>query len=381
MPDSFSHYASRLRDFIARSTLEMDVTGRVNSADADAEFTALSRQLFALQFANNPAFRGFCAGRGVTPETLRHWRDIPSAPTAAFKEGEFSCLPADERTAVFFSSGTSQQRPSRHFHHAESLELYAASFRPWFQRHLLGDPGGNPARNPIPLLALTPPPSGAPNSSLVYMLDGVMRSFGSPDSMFFGVIGRENAWEIGLGRLGLALEGFTRADRPVLLLGTAFNFVHLLEDFAAAGRCLSLAKGSRLMETGGYKGRSRELPRAELHAQLTTHLGLPPASIVAEYGMSELSSQAYDAVCGQAGPRRFRFPPWARARVISPETGNEVGDGGTGLLHVLDLANAWSVLAVQTEDLAVRRGDGFELLGRARNAEARGCSLMSAGGS
>lgn len=96
--------------------------------------------------------------------------------------------------------------------------------------------------------------------------------------------------------------------------------------------------------------------------------------------MSELSSQAYDtAVPAQAGrARRFHFPPWARAVVVSPETGAEVGEGETGLLRIYDLANVWSALAVQTEDLGVRRGDGFELLGRAAEAEPRGCSRMTA---
>ena len=100
--------------------------------------------------------------------------------------------------------------------------------------------------------------------------------------------------------------------------------------------------------------------------------------------MSELSSQAYDTrwtdVAGAAGRRVFRFPPWARARVLSPETGEEVAPGQVGRIHVLDLANVFSVAAVQTEDLGRRLDDGFELLGRAGAAEARGCSLQSAAG-
>ncbi len=103
---------------------------------------------------------------------------------------------------------------------------------------------------------------------------------------------------------------------------------------------------------------------------ISKFLGVSESNIVTEYGMSELSSQAYD----RGGV--FHFPPWARARVISLETGAEVGGGETGLLQVFDLANIWSVMAVQTEDLAVRRGTGFELLGRAAKSEPRGCSLM-----
>ena len=98
--------------------------------------------------------------------------------------------------------------------------------------------------------------------------------------------------------------------------------------------------------------------------------------------MSELSSQAYDTAIpfSRLGPRAsrlFHFPPWARAQVVSPENGSEVREGETGLLRIFDLANVRSVLAIQTEDLAIRRAGGFEVLGRAANAEPRGCSLMA----
>src|ERR1019366_974271 len=151
--------------------------------------------------------------------------------------------------------------------------------------------------------------------------------------------------------------------------------------------------GSRVMETGGYKNRSRALPKTELHALITERLGVPRENIICEYGMSELSSQAYDngargfgrEAVGDTIPRPapkpsrlFRFPPWARGQIISPETGGEVAEGETGLIRIFDLANVFSVAAIQTEDLGVRRGDGFELIGRARLAEPRGCSLMTA---
>ena len=158
-------------------------------------------------------------------------------------------------------------------------------------------------------------------------------------------------------------------------MGTAFNFVHLLDEMAARGRSIQLPPGSQALETGGYKGRARQMPKSELHSLITTCLGIQPDRIVSEYGMSELSSQAYDRAVPSS--RLFHFPPWARAQVISPENGCEVREGETGLLRIFDLANVRSVLAIQTEDLAIRRAGGFELLGRAPNAEARGCSLMA----
>jgi hypothetical protein len=167
-----------------------------------------------------------------------------------------------------------------------------------------------------------------------------------------------------------------------MILGPAFSFVRLLYELAARRLKFELPAGSRVMETGGYKGRSRAIPKAELHTLITQLLGIPADRIVCEYGMCELSSQAYDFRIPQPGQegvprsRMFRFPPWARARVVSPETGAEVGEGETGLIRVFDLANVYSVLAVQTEDLGIRRGEGFELVGRLSKSEARGCSLM-----
>jgi hypothetical protein len=229
------------------------------------------------------------------------------------------------------------------------------------------------------LLALTPPPEQAPHSSLVHMLDVVLREH-SPQAAesFFGRAQPDGAWELEAARLASAIGAAQEADQPVLLLGTAFSFVHWLDELAEVGGRMPLPAGSRVMETGGYKGRSRELPRGELHAALADVLGLAAGDIVTEYGMSELSSQAYDAPDPRTGARHFRFPPWARALVVSPDSGREVADGERGRLRLFDLANVWSVLAVQTEDVAIRRGDGFELLGRAAAAEPRGCSLMSA---
>jgi len=117
---------------------------------------------------------------------------------------------------------------------------------------------------------------------------------------------------------------------------------------------------------------------------LSKRLGVPPEEIICEYGMSELSSQAYDTVAGpindarRAADRHFKFPPWVRTRIVSPETGSIVKFGKPGLLQVFDLANVFSVLAVQTGDLVVETDGGFELLGRVEQAEPRGCSLMPA---
>jgi hypothetical protein len=202
--------------------------------------------------------------------------------------------------------------------------------------------------------------------------------------MFCGTIAADGSWLLDSERVIGTLQDAVSVARPVVLLGTAFSFVHLLDAMVARGLKLVLPAGSRVMETGGYKGRSRELPKAGLHALITERLGVPRSHIVCEYGMSELSSQAYDGVAGAAADdppaaaRAFAFPSWTRVQVVSPETGRDVAPGESGLVRIFDLANVYSVLALQTEDLAIRRATGFELIGRAVAAEPRGCSLMPA---
>jgi hypothetical protein len=362
----------------------------------DAVFNSLALELFRLQFEHNEPYRRICEARDVGPEDAADWSCIPAAPAVAFKELELSCLPPEERTAVFYSSGTtregrsrhfhnhqslppSPQKPatadrqrSRHFHSDQSLGLYQASLTPWFEANVTGC---GCRFDDWHLAILAPAPAQAPHSSLVHMFETVRRRLGSTASAFLGRAAPDGAWSLDLEAATAALQSSVRSAKPLLLLGTAFMFVRLLDHLATQGLELELPPRSRAMETGGYKGRSRALPADQLRALITRRLGIPPARIIREYGMTELSSQAYAGPPGSARP--FRFPAWARVQIISPETGQEVSEGQTGLIRVFDLANVFSVLAIQTEDLAVRRADGFELLGRAALAEPRGCSLMT----
>jgi hypothetical protein len=382
----FSDFASRLRDFMRASAgAGLDILEAAPrqhreqvSVHSDAEFNRQALELFALQFSANAPYHRLCEARNARPGALTNWEQIPAMPTSAFKEFDVSCIPPAGRVLAFHSSGTTERRPSRHFHGDDSLPLYDASLWPWFAKHLLPD-----GPQPMNLLCLTPPPMEARQSSLVHMFETVRRRLGSPGSAFLGTIGDAAEWTFDCQVALAALEKAVASRKPVLLLGTAFLFVHLLDSLAGRGAQLRLPPGSRALETGGYKGRSRTMPRQELHSLISRRLGISASHIVCEYGMSELSSQAYDRTAGPAratlnAPGSFHFPPWARAQIISAETGKEVSEGETGLIRIFDLANAYSVLAVQTEDLGARRGDGFELIGRAAVAEPRGCSLMSA---
>jgi hypothetical protein len=377
MHPGFSAYRERLGGFIRRAY-------RLSAAEIDAAFESLALDLFRLQFERVGPYRRLCESRGTDPAHVTHWRAIPGVPTAAFKEFALTSLEPEDRTRVFHSSGTTGQQPSRHFHNAASLRVYEQSLWPPFQRHLLAGLETTPR-----LLCLSPSPARAPHSSLVHMFDTVRRELPAPPSAFMGRVASDGSWELDLNVTQQTLAEVASSGRPALVLGTAFSFVQLLDAFPDDDppasslhprRCFVLPPGSRVMETGGYKGRTRELPKAGLYRLIGERLGVPPTHIVGEYAMSELSSQAYDHVAGtQVGPaaRCFHFPPWARALLTSPETGEPVAEGESGLLRVFDLANVHSVMAIQTDDLGVRRGDGFELVGRAPFAEPRGCSRMA----
>ncbi len=364
---ALADYVSHLTEAIARWSQDSP-----DEAVQNAEFERLAFDLFALQFEANPVYRAWCRSRKITPATLPSWRAIPGLPAVSFKEADVTCLTANDATTVFQSSGTTGQIPSRHFHDGLSLAAYESSFVPWFERCVLSHASG------MTWIPLVPSRAAAPRSSLAYMIDGLLERFAPVDFVRGGRVGVEGEWNLDVPVLLSALESAGRSGRPVLLMGTAFNLVHLIDALDAIGRRFRLPEGSQVMETGGYKGRSLVLTPSELAAGLFRTLGLTPQGIVTEYGMSELSSQAYSRWPDSGGPGVLRFPPWARAIVISPESGSEVAEGETGLLRLLDLANVASVLCLQTEDLAIRRGGDFHLLGRRPEAESRGCSLLSA---
>jgi hypothetical protein len=341
-------------------------------------FEEMAVRLFRLQYALNGPFRHWCQFRGVVPENVAKARDIPGLPISAFKELEVTCLAPGERSLFFLSSGTTGQQRSRQFHSHESVALYDRSAMRWFAANLLKDfVDATPRAEGPRVLGLTPAAIDAPHSSLGRMVVKVIEQFGAKGSETVGTVDSTGTWALDWERLDRWLGRASDGRRPVIILGTAFQFVHLLEHAFENRFRWNLPEGSLVMETGGYKGRSQEMPKATLHAGIAEVLGVNRERIISEYGMSELSSQAYTGATGKPNEGCLRFPPWARCRVISPETGAEVALGETGVVVVQDLANVWSAFSVQTEDLAVRRDEGFELLGRAAKSEPRGCSLMT----
>ena len=359
-----------------REKLDAEILAWMRDPDAlrgwrpdDARFERLALELFAFQFERCAPYRRFCERRGRTPGAVNGWREIPAVPTGAFKELALRSFPAERTVATFRTSGTSTA--SRGELHLDTLELYEASLLPTFERFVL--PGLADGTAAPELRVLAPSPREQPDSSLSHMFGVVLRECAAESSGFDLTRGA-----LALGRLLARIERAERDGDALVLCGTAFSFAHLLEALEARGRHFALPPGSRVMETGGFKGRARPLPRAELYAAIGCALGIPEPRIVNQYGMTELGSQFYDSVLRHPDePRRKLGPPWARVCIVDPESGAPAPPGAVGALAVVDLANTGSVAAILTADLGREVGDGFEVIGREPGAETRGCSLAA----
>jgi hypothetical protein len=339
---------------------------------SDDDFGALALALFDAQLEGEGAYTRFCHARGVSAASaLSSWRDIPAAPTDAFKQVDLSVAGAGASVRTFRTSGTTAGL--RGAHHFATLDVYSASLAGPFRRWVHRSDGR------VRIVALAPSPRDLPDSSLSYMLGELIDRFGTPDSVFC-VTSSGSGLTLDATLAHRAFDDAVASGEPVCVLGTAFGFVEVLD---ATSNRWELPAGSCVMETGGFKGRTREITRGELYASFTDRLGVPAARCVSEYSMTELSSQSYTDNLERSdlgspwSPGVLRTPPWARIEVVDPVRLEVLeGEGARGLIRWYDLANVGSVIAVQTSDVGVRvAGGGIRLEGRAPDSELRGCSL------
>jgi hypothetical protein len=324
----------------------------------ERKWSELCWEIFSAQYGRIPALKRLCIGRNSPPRTFRSWKETPAVPQQLFKREKLYCAGLPEPTAIYETSGTTTGQPGRQ--HLLSTDIYRAVSTEGARRIGL-------FANIHFLHFLAPPPVEAPHSSLSAMF-GFWRNHLSEKRGKFWV--RKNSIDFASLRETLAAQ--IKRGEPVGIAGTAFSFVHLIDAWAHLP-ALRLPRGSWLLETGGFKGRSREVAKAELYAQLARVFTVADDAIWNEYGMSELSSQAYAR--GTTG--LHHTPPWARVLVVDPATGREVRVGQSGLVRWFDLANTDSVFALQTLDVAERTPEGFRLIGRLPRTEPRGCSLSA----
>ncbi len=380
------------------------IIDRIFAVDSDGAFDALAMEVFAFQYVYNAVYKEFCDVLKRTPANVDRVTDIPFLPVEFFKSHRVVSFEGKE-DVVFLSSGTTSQQafpssspshagssPShagigdevvgfssitsetnheatgentgstgayrisagdmaaiRSKHYIKDLALYRRSFSEGFRR-FYGDP------SEYCILALLPSYLEREGSSLVFMADDLIRQGGHPDSGFY------------LDNIQVLSEKLFRlasTDDKILLLGVSFALLDLAESHPTK------MKNTIVMETGGMKGRRREMVRDELHALLMEAFGVD--AVHSEYGMTELLSQAYSK-----GDGLFACPPWMRVLIRDSNDPLQITEGRrAGGINIIDLANLYSCSFLATQDLGKIHPNGqFEVLGRFDNSDVRGCNLL-----
>ena len=316
--------------------------------------------LAAWQADRMPGYRALFERRGFSPGTMQHCLEIPAVFTCAFKR--YPLFAGSAVAHEFRTSGTSGASAGIARFSADGLDVMREAIRVNAQRMLFPD------GRETTVLVLAPSPEDAPHMIMAWGMREVVRHFGSEGSGFF--VGPDG---LDVPRLLAVLE---KTDRPVTLIGASFGFVHLVDALERRGWSTALPEGSRLMDAGGFKGRSREVSATELRSAFSRVFGIAPDHHVNLLGMTELSSQFYDSTLASPDePRRKVNPPWTATRAMDPFTLAPLPEGEVGLLRHLDLANLDRPLVIQTDDLGRTVSGGFEVLGRAVNDADRGCSI------
>lgn len=325
-------------------------------------FDELACDLARMQAQACTGLEKLLARRGLRADELRAAEQIPAVPTDVFKLRRVACHPASLDQAVFRTSGTTVG--ARGEHAMRTTDSYRFAALAWGRAMLFPD------CSQAACILLADP--SAQDSSLRFML-----------AEFAQALGGNVTW--GVDAQSLQVEGIREAVRkatdkgePVLVAGASFAFVHLLDHLDAP---IALPAGSRIMQTGGFKGRSREVDATVLRQQIAEAFGVGQTHVVGEYGMTELSSQAYEAgpwtdvEPTAARPGVYFAPGWMRVRAVDPQTLEPVAAGEPGLARIEDLANVDSAVVIQTADRVRVLDQGFELLGREPQATPRGCSI------
>lgn len=312
-----------------------------------SDFTKTALSLFCFQFETNPLYREFAERLKRSPENVKRLEEIPFLPVEFFKTHKVVCKDDGAYDEVFLSSGTTGMEQSRHF--VKDIRYYIQSFETSFRQFI-----GNPEE--MIIMALLPSYLERKGSSLIYMMDYLIKKSPYPESGFY----LHNTEELVEKLLQSDNEG-----KKILLLGVSFALLDLVEKYKFQ------LKNTIVIETGGMKGRRKELIREELHTILCNGFGV--SKIWSEYGMTELLSQAYSK-----GDGLFETPPWMKILI------RDVNDpffylpyGRTGGVNIIDLANVYSCAFIATKDLGRLHSNGkFEILGRFDNSDIRGCNLL-----
>lgn len=339
----------------------------VPGPDADS-FESLALDIARYQFDLSP---GFARATSRSSSSLESVDDFPLIPTDAFRLTRVAVHPSEFDEAIFQTSGTTAQESGFHPVRVLSTKKRLAILQA--QNTLFS------GRDRGVVVALAPPIETRNSSSLGDLMACLMERFDGralspePEGVAFR---RHDPLRWLFPTHGVDIEGLRRAARlalhrsePLFILSTSFALMATLE--ALDGAPIKTPSRTVIMLTGGFKGRATSLNEQELRAAAAQAFGITDANIIGEYGMTELTSQLFE------GPQKgiYLAPPWLRVRAVRGSDYQSVAQGEPGLAHFIDLGNIDSCLSIVTQDMVRERDGGIELLGRAKHAEARGCSL------
>lgn len=328
---------------------EGELRERIFNINKGSEFTETALEVFRFQYAGNNIYRQWCDSLGILPGNVETLNSIPFLPVGFFRNHDIVTVAGEKASAgiTFTSSGTEGMSRSKHY--VKDLSLYDECFTRIFKM-FYGDPSD------IVILALLPSYLEREGSSLIYMADRLIAMSGEKRGGFY-----LDNYEL----LITDIDQYRKQGCDIILLGVTFALLELAEKYAPD------LSGITVMETGGMKGRRREMTREELHKILGTTFNT--GVIHSEYGMTELLSQAYSP-----GGGIFRSPPWMRIMIRDMyDPFAYVNPGTTGGINVIDLANLHSCSFIATADLGKYYPDlSFEVTGRFDNSDIRGCNLL-----
>ena len=327
-----------------------DIQKRVfelKSTTTDTDFNLLALEIFNYQYKHNAIYKAYILSLKIEVPEINHYTKIPFLPIEFFKSQQVLCDSVNANSVCFSSSGTTGQITSKHY--VNDIALYEQSFNLGFELFY-----GNPKDYCI--LALLPNYLERMGSSLVYMFDKLIQASKHPQSGFY----LNN-----LEELKTTIELLKQRKQKTILLGVTYALL----DLAEMG--VELTDDFIVMETGGMKGRRKEMLKEELHHTLKQ--GLHVNAIHSEYGMTELLSQAYSKQNGV-----FECPPWMKILIRDVnDPFSHVKSQKSGGVNVIDFANINSCSFIETKDLGkITQDSYFEILGRFDNSDLRGCNLM-----
>jgi len=319
---------------------------KVFDIHSESDFNSFALKIFEFQYYNCDVYRKFADNLSFSPGSIKEYSQIPFLPVEFFKSHEVLSCQKTETAKIFTSSTTTSQTPSRHI--VNDIRVYEESFLKGFEL-FYGEP------NKYCILALLPGYLERKGSSLVYMFEELIKLSSDKRSGFF-----LNNYD----ELIQVIRQVRNESKKTILIGVTYALLDLAE------KNIDLGDNFIVMETGGMKGKRREMIKEELHSLLKQKFNIK--NIHSEYGMTELLSQAYSK-----GNGIYECPPWMKILIRDPEDPlSLIGENKTGGINIIDLANWQTCSFIATKDLGRINGSKFEVMGRFDNSDIRGCNLM-----